>query len=43
MKLYGEKKRQIEEMERLRKYQVPSHDVKKMREEERQLKLLEMQ
>ena len=41
MALYADKKRQLEEMERLRKRQAPP--VAKLTEEERQRKVLEMQ
>lgn len=45
MALYGEKQRQMEELERLRKKQAPSagSSVKRMTDEERQRKLQEMQ
>ncbi len=42
MALYGEKKRQIEEMERLRKHHSSSSRVKSMTEEERLAKVKEM-
>ena len=42
MKLYGEKLRQLEESERLRRKQKPTFDVDNMTEEERSHKLQEM-
>lgn len=43
MGLYGEKKRQQEENERLRKKQEPSYQVKKLTAEEREAMLAQMQ
>ena len=43
MKLYGEKKHQLEQLDRLKKHQAPSCDVKKLTDEQKQIKLLQMQ
>lgn len=43
MGIYGDRQRQLEETERLKKQQIPDREVKKMTEEERLQKVKEMQ